>query len=63
MDSTHLRAILTGVVFALGRESRNNGRTLMTTSHSLLRVLSHKANVVPARSRANEIFRDALSNC
>jgi len=32
----------------------------MTTSHSLLSVLSHKANIVPARLRADETFRDAL---
>ena len=60
MDSSHSRAILTCVIFALGRESHSNGRTLMTTSHSLLHVISDKANIVPARLRANEIFRDAF---
>jgi len=32
----------------------------MTTSHSLLRALSHKASIVPAGLRENEAFRDAI---
>jgi len=32
----------------------------MRTSHSLLRALSHKANIVPARLRANGSFCDAI---
>jgi len=32
----------------------------MRTSHSLLRVLSHKANIRPTRLWANWSFRDAI---
>ena len=32
----------------------------MITSHSLLRVLSHKANIVPAKLRGNGSSRDAI---
>jgi len=32
----------------------------MRTPHALLRVLSHKANIVPTRLRANWSFRDAI---
>jgi len=62
MDSSHSRAILTSIIFALWRELYNNGWTLIRTSNSLLRVLSHKANVVPlpARLIANGSFHDAI---
>jgi len=43
---------------------RNNGRTLMRTSHSLLHVLSHKANIMPARLRANGVsVTQSLNYC
>ena len=43
MDSSHSRAILTGVVFALRRESHNNEQTLMTTSHSTVTCLKSQS--------------------
>jgi len=49
---------LTGVIIALWHTLRGNGRVPMKT-RSLLRYLSHRARIRPARMKANGNFSDA----